>query len=62
MTAGVFLISRVRFARRKQELVDYVQSATDSVGVSVHAGSPFPMAVLHLPEAEIVWTSTPSPV
>ena len=55
VTAGVFLISRVRFARRKQELVDYVQSATDSVGVSVHAGSPFPMAVLHLPEAEIIW-------
>ena len=55
VTAGVFLISRVRFVRRKQELVDYVQRATDSVGVSVHAGSPFPMAVLHLPEAEIIW-------
>ena len=55
VTIIVFLISRIRFARRKRELVEYVQSATDSVGVSVHAGSPFPMAVLHLPETEIIW-------
>ena len=55
VTVVVFIISRVRFARRKRELVEYVQSATDSVGVSVHAGSPFPMAVLHLPEMEIIW-------
>ncbi len=55
VTIIVFLVSRIRFARRKRELVEYVQSATDSVGVSVHAGSPFPMAVLHLPETEIIW-------
>lgn len=55
VTAIVFFISRVRFIQRKRVLVEYVQSATDSVGVSVHAGSPFPMAVLHLPETEIIW-------
>ena len=37
------------------DFMDYVQRATDSVGISVHAGSPFPMAVLRLPENEIVW-------
>lgn len=55
VTLIVFAISRVRFVHRKHALVEYVQQATDSVGVSVHAGSPFPMAVLHLPEAEIIW-------
>ena len=55
ITALVFAVSRIRFARRKQALMQYVQSATDAVGISVHAGSPFPMAVLHLPECEIVW-------
>ena len=55
VTIVVFAVSRARFAHRKRALIEYVQSATDSVGVSVHAGSPFPMAVLHLPEAEIVW-------
>ena len=54
VTIVVFAVSRARFAHRKRALIEYVQSATDSVGVSVHAGSPFPMAVLHLPEAEIV--------
>ena len=51
----VFGLSSLRSAKRKKLLMDYVQQATDSVGVSVHAGSPFPMAVLHLPENEIVW-------
>ena len=55
VTIVVFAVSRARFAHRKRALIEYVQSATDSVGVSVHAGSPFPMAVMHLPEAEIVW-------
>ena len=55
VTALVFVFSRVRFARRKRILMEYVQSATDSVGVSVHSGTPFPMAVLHLPENEIIW-------
>ena len=55
VTALVFVISRIRFARRKRILMEYVQSATDSVGVSVHSGTPFPMAVLHLPENEIIW-------
>ena len=55
VTVLVFIISRIRFVRRKRMLMDYVQSATDSVGVSVHAGSPFPMAVVHLPENEIIW-------
>ncbi|MBQ1264026.1 MAG: DHH family phosphoesterase [Oscillospiraceae bacterium] len=55
VTVLIFTISRIRFVRRKRMLMDYVQSATDSVGVSVHAGSPFPMAVVHLPENEIIW-------
>ena len=54
-TVLVFTISRLQLIRRKRRLMEYVQSATDSVGVSVHAGSPFPMAVLHLPENEIIW-------
>lgn len=55
VTIAVFFISRVRLSRRRRALMDYVQRATDSVGISVHAGSPFPMAVLRLPENEIVW-------
>ena len=55
LTVLVFAVSRIRFARRKRTLMEYVQSATDSVGVSVHSGTPFPMAVLHLPENEIIW-------
>ena len=55
ITILVFIISRARFSRRKLALMQYVQSATDAVGISVHAGSPFPMAVLHLPESEIIW-------
>ena len=55
VTVVVFLVSRYRLARRRKALMDYVQRATDSVGISVHAGSPFPMAVLRLPENEIVW-------
>ena len=35
--------------------MSYVQTATDSVGISVHAGSAFPMAVIRLPENEIIW-------
>ncbi len=55
VTIVVFIVSRTRFVRRKHALMDYVQRATDAVGISVHAGSPFPMAVIHLPENEIVW-------
>ena len=43
------------FRRRKRQLMSYVQTATDSVGISVHAGSAFPMAVIRLPENEIIW-------
>ena len=42
-------------SRRKRQLMSYVQTATDSVGISVHAGSAFPMAVIRLPENEIIW-------
>ena len=55
VTLIVFIVSRVRFARRKRQLMSYVQTATDSVGISVHAGSAFPMAVIRLPENEIIW-------
>ena len=55
VTLIVFIVSRVRFARRKRQLISYVQTATDSVGISVHAGSAFPMAVIRLPENEIIW-------
>ncbi len=55
VTLLVFLICRIRLARRKRLLMDYVQTATDSVGISVHAGSPFPMAVIRMPENEIIW-------
>ena len=41
VTLVVFAISRIRFIRRKHILMDYVQSATDAVGISVHAGTPF---------------------
>ena len=54
-TVLVFSISRIRYARRKKLLMDYVQNATDAVGISVHAGTPFPMAVIRLPDNEIVW-------
>ena len=54
-TLIVFIVSRVRFASRKRQLMSYVQTATDSVGISVHAGSAFPMAVIRLPENEIIW-------
>ena len=50
VTIAVFIISRVRFIRRKHILMDYVQSATDAVGISVHAGTPFPMAVRTPPQ------------
>lgn len=65
VTIVVFAVSRARFAHRKRALIEYVQSATDSVGVSVHAGSPFPMAVLHCRRRRssgATRTSTPSPV
>ena len=55
VTLIVFIVSRVRFASRKRQLMSYVQTATDSVGISVHAGSAFPMAVIRLPENEIIW-------
>ena len=51
----VFLLTRLFQIRRRRALMDYVQSATDAAGISVHAGSPFPMAVIKLPEGEIVW-------
>ena len=43
VTLIVFIVSRVRFASRKRQLMSYVQTATDSVGISVHAGSAFPI-------------------
>ena len=55
VTLIVFIVSRVHFASRKRQLMSYVQTATDSVGISVHAGSAFPMAVIRLPENEIIW-------
>lgn len=55
VTLLAFLISRARLAKRKRQLMSYVQTATDSVGISVHAGSAFPMAVIRLPENEIIW-------
>lgn len=48
-TVIVFIISRAQLSRRKRELMSYVQKATDSAGISVHAGSAFPMAVIRLP-------------
>ena len=55
VTLIVFTISLVQLSRRKRQLMSYVQTATDSVGISVHAGSAFPMAVIRLPENEIIW-------
>ena len=55
VTLIVFTISRVQLSRRKRQLMSYVHTATDSVGISVHAGSAFPMAVIRLPENEIIW-------
>lgn len=55
VTLLAFLISRARLAKRKRQLMSYVQTATDSVGISVHAGSAFPMAVIRPPENEIIW-------
>ena len=55
VTLIVFTISRVQLSRRKRQLMSYVQTATDSVGISVHAGSAFPVAVIRLPENEIIW-------
>ncbi|MFR5760413.1 MAG: hypothetical protein ACLUFI_01415 [Oscillospiraceae bacterium] len=55
VTLIMFIISRARLSRRKRQLMSYVQTATDSVGISVHAGSAFPMAVIRLPENEIIW-------
>ena len=55
VTLIVFTISRVQLSRRKRQLMSYVQTTTDSVGISVHAGSAFPMAVIRLPENEIIW-------
>lgn len=55
VTLIVFTISRVQLSQRKRQLMSYVQTATDSVGISVHAGSAFPMAVIRLPENEIIW-------
>mgnify|MGYP002519074456 FL=1 len=57
VTILAMIISRVLFIRRRNALMQYVQSATDAEGISVHAGSPFPMAVIRLPEGEIIWGS-----
>ena len=54
VTIAVFIISRVRFIRRKHILMDYVQSAPDAVGVSVHARRPFRIAVSRLPDSEFM--------
>lgn len=55
MTLIAFFISRSQLAKRKRQLMSYVQTATDAAGISVHAGSAFPMAVIRLPENEIIW-------
>ena len=55
VTLTVFLVTRRLMSSRKRQLMEYVQSATDAVGISVQAGSAFPMAVIHLPENEIIW-------
>lgn len=55
VTIAVVVISRILQVNRRKALMEYVQSATDAVGISVHAGSPFPMAVIRLPENEIIW-------
>ena len=55
MTVIVMVVSRLLSVRRRNALMRYVQSATDAEGISVHAGSPFPMAVIRLPEGEIIW-------
>ena len=57
VTVLAIIISRLLFIRRRNALMQYVQSATDAEGISVHAGSPFPMAVIRLPEGEIIWGS-----
>ncbi len=57
VTILAIIISRLLFIRRRNALMQYVQSATDAEGISVHAGSPFPMAVIRLPEGEIIWGS-----
>ena len=59
VTIAVFIISRVRFIRRKHILMDYVQSATDALGISVHAGTPFPMAVV---SGSLMTSAPPSPI
>jgi hypothetical protein len=55
VTVIVMVVSRLLSVRRRNALMRYVQSATDAEGISVHAGSPFPMAVIRLPEGEIIW-------
>ncbi|MFR1260122.1 MAG: hypothetical protein ACLSCX_05465, partial [Oscillospiraceae bacterium] len=55
VTVIAMVVSRLLFIRRRNALMQYVQSATDAEGISVHAGSPFPMAVIRLPEGEIIW-------
>ncbi len=55
VTIITMIVSRYLFIRRRNALMHYVQSATDEEGISVHAGSPFPMAVIRLPEGEIIW-------
>ena len=55
VTVIAMIVSRLLFIRRRNALMQYVQSATDAEGISVHAGSPFPMAVIRLPEGEIIW-------
>ena len=57
VTVLAIIVSRLLFIRRRNALMQYVQSATDAEGISVHAGSPFPMAVIRLPEGEIIWGS-----
>ncbi|MFQ8765918.1 MAG: hypothetical protein ACLR8U_04920 [Oscillospiraceae bacterium] len=44
VTVIVMVVSRLLSVRRRNALMRYVQSATDAEGISVHAGSPFPMA------------------
>ena len=55
VTVIAMVASRLLYIRRRNALMQYVQSATDAEGISVHAVSPFPMAVIRLPEGEIIW-------
>ena len=53
----LFVYNRVASGRRKKALMNYIQSTTDSLGTAFRSGSPFPMAVIKMSDAEIVWAN-----